>query len=310
MARTLREPFQKILDTILDLLEKGTIPWRKPWGAVSPANFVTKRPYSGINEIVLWSAGFSSPWWMTGRQLEKLGGRLKPDAFPHLIVGAFLGTPRHSPGPIAPEPRLYLRPYLVFNLDQVEGVKAPPVEEKAPLPGAAAILRAYRHHPRYAVASGAHYQPSTDTIGMPPMRCFDSSAEYYVTLFHELGHSTAHPSRLDREWKNRTHAYAREELTAELCAAFLMAAAGLEFPEATTNQAAYLQHWRRNLLDDPMALFEAARAAQKASNFILMRSGKQARKPSSRMKAISTKNGRSALDHAAMPSAEPEKRSA
>ena len=98
----------------------------------------------------------------------------------------------------------------------------------------------------------ALYRGSTDTVEIPTRSSFISSEAYYGTLFHELAHSTGHESRLNRPIKNRfgTDPYAKEELVAEIGAAFLAAVARLENPFTIENSGAYIQSWIRRFRDD------------------------------------------------------------
>lgn len=105
---------------------------------------------------------------------------------------------------------------------------------------------------------------------MPVFECFRSPESYYATLAHELTHWTKHAKRLDREFGRKKwgdEAYAREELVAELGAAFLCADLGLT-PEAGTDHAAYIQSWLKVLKNDKRAVFSAAAHAQRAANFL------------------------------------------
>ena len=81
------EIYEEITRRILDLLDKGTVPWRIPWRAEWPQNLFTKHRYAGINYVLLTNAGFGSPYWSTKDQIYKYGGRVrrgqetKPPAF-------------------------------------------------------------------------------------------------------------------------------------------------------------------------------------------------------------------------------------
>ena len=122
-------------------------------------------------------------------------------------------------------------------------------------------------------ADGAYYRPAEDRVHMPPQTRFESPEEYYSTLFHELTHSTGHVSRLDREGIQDvapfgSSTYSREELIAEMGAAFLCGHCRIE--QATLdNSAAYLQGWLKKLRGDARLIVTAAAAAQKAADYIL-----------------------------------------
>jgi antirestriction protein ArdC len=126
--------------------------------------------------------------------------------------------------------------------------------------------------PAFEQDSRAAYVPSKDTVTMPSRAAFDSQAEYYSTLFHELTHSTGHPKRLAREGIEKiqpfgSEDYSKEELVAEMGSAMLCGAAGIE--KATiSNSAAYLRSWTNRLKADSRLVVSAARAAQEAADYI------------------------------------------
>ena len=116
------------------------------------------------------------------------------------------------------------------------------------------------------------YTPSADSITLPHMAQFTATAEYYSTAFHELTHSTGHQSRLNRLEKVAflgTEAYSKEELVAEIGAAALVNAAGLETASSFRNSAAYVQNWLSVLKNDKRFIVSASGKAEKAVNLIL-----------------------------------------
>ena len=118
---------------------------------------------------------------------------------------------------------------------------------------------------------GAFYRPATDEVFMPPLRAFDSAEMFYSTMFHELSHSTGADSRLARPdafaGRFGSEPYAKEELVAELGAAFLCARAGIA-PATLEDSAAYLANWLKKLREDKRLIVTAAGAAQRAADFI------------------------------------------
>jgi antirestriction protein ArdC len=110
---------------------------------------------------------------------------------------------------------------------------------------------------------------------MPHRDTFESPETYYATLYHELAHSTGHPSRVGRDGIENVNSfasdsYSREELIAEMSSAFLCGVAGIS-PAVVSNSAAYLQSWISRLRGDSRLLISAASAAQKAADYILGR---------------------------------------
>src|SRR2546429_4502932 len=71
--------YQIVTDRIIRLLETGTVPWRQPWkgGARAPRNFISRKPYRGINLFLLNAAGYACPFWLTFKQVHSLDGSVK-----------------------------------------------------------------------------------------------------------------------------------------------------------------------------------------------------------------------------------------
>ena len=135
--------------------------------------------------------------------------------------------------------------------------------------------------PTYGPGNKAAYYPIQDLVTMPDLQLFDSSEEYYSTFFHELAHSTGHLSRLNRNEVAGvnffgSHDYSKEELVAEMTAAFLCGETGI-LPATIENSAAYLQSWATKFKEDKKMVVYAAAAAQKAADFILDRSKEEAK---------------------------------
>ena len=291
--------YERVTERVTELLEQGVVPWQKPWHAKvgPPRNGVSGRYYRGLNVFMLSHAGYESPWWFTPKQVNDLGG--------HIIKGEKIswvhffkpwlpkGDPAESLEVDTDEveistrrrPILIIRAYKVVNLDQCEGpgvdkfrAKHPlaegPVNDNDPIAACDEIVANMPQRPGIRHGGDkAFYRPWTDSVHMPRRETFISSEAFYGTLFHELSHSTGHEDRLNR--KSLTDGtpfgsptYSREELVAEMGAAFLCAMAGIEDP-TIQNSASYIHSWLKFLKSDPKALIIAGAQAQKASDFIL-----------------------------------------
>jgi antirestriction protein ArdC len=267
--------YEIITNQILAELERGVVPWRKPWRVLPPANLISKKPYRGINVFLLAFAGYGSQYWLTFNQAKQIGGNVRRGEHGTKIVFWKCNTreTESADGEIEERKSVFLRYYTVFNLEQTEGLKAllrlPPA---FPIESAEEIIKGMPNPPAFEQDSRAAYIPSSDTITMPSRTAFETQAEYYSTLFHELMHSTGHAKRLGREGIEKTQPfgsedYSKEELVAEMGSAMLCGAAGIE--QATiSNSAAYLRSWINRLKADSRLVISAARAAQEAADYI------------------------------------------
>jgi antirestriction protein ArdC len=276
---------------VIEQLEKGNIIWKCSWNETGfPTNVTTGVRYRGWN--VFWLnfhtmiKGYPTPRYITFKQAQHLCGTVrKGEKGVRIAYWATVNSKQAETADVAltdlPETRSRMVPkiYTVFNIAQVDGITFPPagiiarsgtekiaacelIVEQMPNPPEINL------HGQYPV-----YYPQRDTVAVPDISQFDSSEEYYCALFHELAHSTGHQSRLNRKEiteSNRygSEAYSREELTAEMTAAFLCAIADIE-QQTLENSAAYLQGWLKALKDDKTLLLKAAGQAQKAADYLL-----------------------------------------
>ena len=80
--------YEIITERIIGQLESGVVPWRKPWKTQGniPTNFVTKKPYRGINVILLSLTSYTSQYWLTFNQVKQLGGSVKKGQQSELVI--------------------------------------------------------------------------------------------------------------------------------------------------------------------------------------------------------------------------------
>lgn len=267
--------YELITNAIIAGLESGKVAWRRPWSTMRPFNPSSKTEYRGVNTFVLSLYAFTDPRWMTFKQIEAMGGKVRkgekgtPIVFWKQIVVEDKDTGKKKNFPL-------LKHFYVWNVEQVEGLTLPELEQvkkNSPLDSCEAIVKGMEDAPEISHGGArACYYPSTDKIQMPQLELFENSEAYYCTLFHELGHSTGHTSRLNRDEvmkmaKFGDENYSREELVAELCAAFLCQAAGIDNDQENTT--AYVKGWLRALKDDPTMIVWAAGRAAKAADYVL-----------------------------------------
>lgn len=268
-------------------LEAGRFPWVQPWdcakaGLGMPKNAATGRHYSGVNILILWSEavarGFATQRWLTFRQALNAGGCVRKGERGVTACYADRFTPEAEkeraereggePGSVP-----FLKRFTLFNTAQCDGLPDSFTAPDAPLPprrivpAAEALIQATKADFRVGGGS-AFYSPAGDFVAVPPQQAFTDQINYYRTALHELGHWTGHASRLGRDQTGAfgSPAYAREELVAELCAAFTCASLGIQ---PTVRHADYLSSWLQVLRGDNRFIFKAAGQASKASDFLL-----------------------------------------
>lgn len=273
---------------IMELLESGKVPCRKTWNAATnqPKNLVSKKDYRGINVFLLACMPYNSPYWMTFKQVQDKGGHvIKGSKSTPVIFWKWLDkrdadTQVNETTTTGKIP--LLRYYSVFNLEQCEGIKAPEPQETVnefnPIDKAEEIISTMPLLPEIKYGGNrAYYSPALDYVQLPQQHTFQTAEEYYSTAFHELAHATGHAKRLGRKSILEpsyfgSHEYSKEELVAEMGAAFLCGFTGIE-QKTIENSAAYIQGWLRELKNDKTLLIHAAAQAQKAADYILNSKG-------------------------------------
>lgn len=268
-----------VTEKILEALDRGVVPWARPWAITGGHRNLKRRPYRGVNQLLLdvvaEAKGYDSPYWGTFRQVKSYGGTVTKGEKGTLVV---LWKPIVERDEKTGEDKVkgrMLRYYNVFNVEQTTGMdwSAPvPVEEAPdPLAEGERIIAGMPNPPTITIRESdrAYYRRSTDTVVLPQLSQYREAAEYYRTAFHELVHSTGHKSRLDRDLTGRfgSGPYAGEELVAEVGAAMLCAVSGVSAEVETS--AAYVDNWRKALTDDPELIVKAAAKAQAAADYIL-----------------------------------------
>jgi antirestriction protein ArdC len=277
--------YAEVTNQIVAMLDQGVVPWRSPilgrTAAGQPKNLESTKPYRGVNVFLLafsaYAKGYGSSYWLTFNQCKTQGGTVKKGEKSSMVVfwKQYETTDRDT-GDTKTVP--VLRYYRVFNIEQCDGIKAPDAVPFVPLDfqpiyAAEAIVKGYADGP--AIEHGgqqAFYRPATDSVKLPEPTRFASTEDFYSTLFHELAHSTGHSKRLDRKLDTElqpfgTPDYGKEELIAEMAAAFLCGEVGIR-PTVIENQAAYIGGWLKQLKQDKKLVIAAAAAAQKAADWI------------------------------------------
>ncbi len=286
-----KDIFQRVTDVIVKAIEEGAGSYRMPWRtsggfANSPINAVTKRPYRGINVLVLWATaeekGFKSGTWATYKQWQELGAQVrKGEKSANVVFWKFFDRDEetdNSGGETKSRRIPMARDYWVFSAEQVDGY-APPEEPKASPEERIESAEDFFRNLGFEVQPGgnrAFYRPETDTVHMPAFDAFKEPLLYYSVLSHETTHWSGAKHRLDRDLSGRfgSESYAVEELVAELGAAFLCAELGLP-TDPREDHAPYIASWLKVLKNDKRAIFTAAAKAQEAVDWMNRIAGKE-----------------------------------
>lgn len=275
--------YDMVTDRIIAELEKGQIPWQKPWTGVRDGayNRITKRPYSLLNQMLLQHRGE----YATFKQWQDLGGHVRKGEKSEIVCfWKILESEETNPETGEKEIKKIplLRYYNVFHISQVDGVEPLALEqlnnEVEPIESGDKIINDYinREHLNFVECKSnkAYYSPSNDTVVVPLKEQYNLINEYYSTTFHELTHSTGHKNRLNRLQTGAVAAfgsenYSKEELVAEIGSTTLMSIAGIETPKTFRNSTAYIQNWLQVLRNDNKFIVSASSKAEKAVNYIL-----------------------------------------
>lgn len=297
--------YDAITKAIIASLEKGTIPWEKPWKSPrrdgfnpnTPHNAISGKAYRGLNVLTLWvvaeEKGYASASWLTFNQAKKAGGTVLKGEKSTLVFfwdSIIKSVEDEKTGKLLTKKVMFVKMFSVFNIAQTEGVTLPkkiaaqqPDEEPEEdgfdvIEAAESVAEAYLASTATELAhhdlDRAYYSPSGDYIRLPKRTAFISPEEYASVKFHEIAHSTGHHSRLGRFAEDTaklapfgSEDYSFEELIAELSAAFLSSATGID--NTREHSASYIASWLRVLKSDTSFISKAATQAQRVADLVL-----------------------------------------
>jgi antirestriction protein ArdC len=275
--------YERITADILAAIERGAGKWRMPWHhdgspAARPINVATGIPYRGLNILALWAAaeeaGYAHGLWGTYLCWAKLGAQVRKGERATLAVfwkRTEAGEEDGDDGAPSKRARMFARGFSLFNIAQVDDYSAPEVAQLAEserITRAEAFIAAL-NVPTIIGGDMAYYQPSTDTVHLPPFERFKDAVSHASVAVHEHAHASGAPHRLDRDLTGRfgSFSYSMEEAVAELTASFILADLGLAH-EPRPDHAAYIASWMEVLKSDPRAIFTAASKAQQAADWM------------------------------------------
>ena len=289
--------YAMVTNRIIEQLQKGIVPWQRPWSGASLAdggaiNYCTRKPYSYLNQLLLGREGE----WLTFKQVKDNGGSIKKGAKSGVVVYYTTVTKskrekenEDGENIIENVSQLHTFPilkyYHVFHISDCTGIESKikevqPNEDIKPIDAAENIINGYLGREsglkfqNDKVSGNAYYSPLQDMVVVPKLSQYEIVEEYYSTTFHELTHSTMHPNRCNRKSDMKSSMfgsedYSCEELVAELGSAMLCNASGLDCDKAFKNSVAYIQGWLSKLKNDNKMIIWASARAEKAAKYII-----------------------------------------
>lgn len=279
---------EMVTDRVIQALERGTVPWRRPWILPDRGAFnrFTGKKYSLLNQISLHHEGS----YGSLRQWTRAGGVIDPDERPEMVVFWKWPEPEEDKNKKDDEEeqgkkrkeKPVLRYHRVYHISQVQGVEPDKPRENIrydhpQMEEVGKIFKDYITREGITFDEGeygeAYYSPHHDMIHVPAIRLYQHPEQYYSTVYHEAIHSSGVSGRLNREGLQKvsfgSDVYSKEELVAEIGAAALMEKVGIETDKSFDNSAAYISGWLDALKEDKRMIIFAASQAEKAVNFIL-----------------------------------------
>lgn len=283
--------YERVTQRIIEQLEKGVIPWRKPWKVSLSAsdekidlskvafNRFTKTVYSPLNQMLLSKQGEYGTFW----EWQNIGGKIKKGSKAEFICFWKLIPikDKNEKGEEVIKQIPFLKSYNVFHISDIEGVEPLKIEEiKKPskfesYEEAENIIAKYIARENISLSYGgnrAYYSPMNDTVRLPQKEQFTISEEFYSTAFHELTHSTLTVARCNRKESIGifgSENYSKEELVAELGASGMLSLLNMETVKTFNNSTAYIQSWLKVLRNDKKMIVSASTKAEEAINYII-----------------------------------------
>ena len=277
----MKTPYEIVFQNITDKLAQGVTPWVKPWTGQKvewAINAETGKQYQGSNAGLLYVAqlcGHGSNKYATYKQWQALGRQVKKGetSTPIVYYAQVKGKTDADTGDTK-KGFSFIKYYSVFNESQLADYEQLTTKtiDFIPIDQAKKIVIDSPSFPFCKIVhdkQSAFYNPLLDYINMPKPETFNSAQNYYATLFHEMGHSTGHETRLNRDLSNQfgDHKYSKEELVAELVSAFLCNESGIE--STIEQSASYCASWLKKFTDQPKEMLTAFSQAVKACDYIL-----------------------------------------
>ena len=287
--------YQMVTMRILDQLSKGKLPWRdviikRKGDKPAYANFVTGKPYSLLNSLLLGEPGEYASF----KQIKERGGAIKKGAKSKFVNywGEF--TPKENKekveelekeGKDASHLKVkFPKYYNVFHIDDTEGIKRPApestptmVEAEDPTAVARMVRENYEYAQQVALVEGkdavSRYLPTSDEVAVQPKENYGYEEDWYGAVFNGFVHSTATEERCNRENELSKmlegETSIKEELIGEIGSSMILTACGLNRKETHQQIAAECQKWIEAFQNDYRLVVTSSYAAEKAAKLIL-----------------------------------------
>jgi antirestriction protein ArdC len=286
---------QKIVDSLIAIIESGVSPWQKPWtetSSIPHQNITTGAQYSGGNpallEFQMMARASALPLWAGFAQAKAKGWTVRKGAKGCYAIRPQLNSREETndAGEVETHAWVSYKPVCLFNVSDLEGEGLQDAINAiigtgsggdefgkiAAIEDAERVLSGWHQTTECKINFGgnrAFYVPALDSIQLPDRQAFRSAEGFYATWSHEVIHATGHNLRLKRDLSGGfgTPSYAREELVAELGAFLLTRRLGIGCE--VENHASYLANWLTLLKEGPKMLFKVLADATKAANLVL-----------------------------------------
>lgn len=273
----IQERFVNSIQNVIDG-EKELLPWQKPWKGSKPINYVTRRPYSGVNLLLLDGGEY-----LTFNQFKKLQKKnpeleIIKGSKKHLVIFWKIVEKENDEGKIETYP--LLRYYYVYHQSSIKNLKSklPKGNNHQLINEAEKIIENYIEREKIEIKTieggdKASYQPKNDIIKIPNKDQFNLVEGYYSTLFHEVGHSTGHEKRLNRfkegSFDFGSEVYSKEELIAEISAQMILGTLNIRNMAVEKNSVSYLYGWMNEIKKDASLIISASKHAEMAADYVL-----------------------------------------
>ena len=273
-----------LVDKIIGMMKQGDFFHNAPeWDreTLKPQNPLSKVWYRGGNRMKLMAVvterGYRDPRWATAKQLFDKGYHIKAGEHGTICEKWIFEKEKRTKdehGNTVREVVRLDRPqvmyFRVFNGEQVENfpeyVPHAQDEKKTQLGEMIEQIISTSECPIIEAAQDrAYYSPSQDRIVLPLRSMFKDEESFVKTAIHEMGHSTGHPTRLNRPLSGMfgSEEYAKEELRAEIGALFTEADLGISLKgEHYEDHSDYLRSWIGALQNDYNEFFRACADAE------------------------------------------------